>query len=184
MFEAPMKRINKTQRLLSLGASLLLLSGHALAETPNSLIHVTSEQMVININNHTATYISQVKADQGQRTLAADKLVIDQGKSSSVQQMTAYGNPAVSTYTPENTQRKKSIGKAKQIIYIPDQNLVRYQNDASLEQDGNIFKGQIINYNTQTEIANSPSTPLHPTVITIPPYDNHKNTSPTSTKPR
>ena len=184
MFEAPMKRINKTHQLLSLGASLLLLSGNALAETPGQMIHVTSEQMVININNHTATYVNQVKAHQGQRTLAADKLVIDQGNSSSVQQMTAYGNPAVSTYTPENKQRKESVGKAKQIIYIPDQNLVRYQNNASLEQDGNIFKGQIINYNTQTEIASSPSTPLHPTVITIPPYDSHKNTPSTSTKSR
>lgn len=184
MFEALMKLVNKMQPLLNLSASLLLLLGSTMAQAHGELIHVSSDQMVIDAAKHTATYLDKVKAHQGQRTLSADRLVINQGKSNSVQKTTAYGNPAVSTYTSPDKEHKKSIGKARQIIYIPNQHLVRYQHNASLEQDGNIFKGQIINYNTQTEIANSPSNPLHPTVITIPPYDRHKSTSSTSTKSR
>lgn len=179
-----MKPANRMQKLLSLSAILLLFSNGVIAQTPAQLIYVSSDQMLINAQTHVATYFNQVKAHQGQRTLAANKLVIEQGKSSSVQQMTAYGNPAISTYMPPDKKHKESIGKAQQIVYIPNQNLVRYQHDASLEQDGNIFKGQIINYNTLTQTASSPSTPLHPTVITIPAYDNDKHTPPTSTESR
>jgi len=179
-----MKPSNKMQISLSLSVSLLLFSYSATAQIPGKLIHVSSGQMFINAEKHIATYLDQVSAHQGQRTISADKLVIDQGHTSSVQQMIAYGNPAISTYTSDNKKHKKSIGKAKQIIYIPSQHLVRYQHDASLEQNGNIFKGQIINYNIHTEIASSPSNPLNPTVITIPPYDSQTNLPSTSTKSR
>ena len=152
--------------------SSVLLCQHGLASTPPSLMHVTSDKLSVQVDQNTASYQGDVVATHMNRTLNSNRLVILQGKNNMVKQATAYGSPAVSTVKPlPGSKQPESVGKANQIIYFPAEHDLRYYQHAVLTRDGNVFKGEVINYNTETNVATSPSTQAHPTTITIPPYN-------------
>jgi len=82
-------------------------------------------------------------------------------------------------------QTHYTYGHSKKIQYIPAENLVKLEQDAHLEQNGNIIQGPLITYNTKTQLAESPSTAAGATTIILPPYDQEKRLyhNDNSTKP-
>jgi len=168
-----MKKLKNWQ--LSL-VSLVLLAPMAwgLPSDQQKLLHVSSQQLVINATQNTATYTGNVHAQQGTRQLWGDKTVIVRDTSGQLQSITTYGDPAKTQYLPKpgGTLAK---GQAKTIHYIPGQNLVQYQHNAIIQQAGNIFKGEVIDYNTVTRIVTSPDTNQEQTIIILPPYDQEPN---------
>jgi len=173
------------QSLWTLALSLPALLGGSVFATPTKaspLLFINSHSMVVNVNKGTATYYKNVYARHINHRLYADRLIITQNKTTGAKKMTAYGNPAVSTVTPQKGSKGgRATGKAQKIIYIPAIHHLQYLDHAVLNQDGNIFKGHVINYNTEKQVASSPSSAAHPTTITIPPYDSKSaTTSPTS----
>ena len=67
-----------------------------------------------------------------------------------------------------------AYGQAQTIYYFPEQGLVKYVNDAKFTQGGNVFSGDLITYNTKTEVVSSPKTKKGSgtTTIILPAYDN------------
>jgi lipopolysaccharide export system protein LptA len=139
----------------------------------NQLLHITSSQATLDFNAGTMTYQGNVAASQGTRKLDGDKLILSKAQGGGVQNVTAYGNPAKSQYQPD-PQDQIAHGQAQIISYIFPLHELRFQDNAYLEQNNNIFKGPLITYNSQTKTVQSPTNNLEPTTITLPPYNQEK----------
>ncbi|MDF2690510.1 MAG: lipopolysaccharide transporter [Gammaproteobacteria bacterium] len=119
------------------------------------------------------TYQGNVAAKQGSRQLSGDKLVLSKAQGGGVQDVTAFGNPARSQYQP-SPQDHIAHGQAQIISYIFTQHVLKFQDNAYLNQNNNIFKGPLIIYNTETKVVQSPSNSQVPTTIILPPYTQEK----------
>jgi lipopolysaccharide export system protein LptA len=160
-------------RNLLLACILIKSSALGLVSDNNQLLHITSTQATLDFNAGTMTYEGNVAASQGSRKLNGDKLILSKSANGGVQDVTAYGNPAKSQYQP-SPQDQIAHGQAQAISYIFPLHELKFQNNAYLEQNNNIFKGPLIVYNSQTKIVQSPTNNQEPTTIILPPYNQEK----------
>lgn len=152
---------------------LLSISAWGLTSDNDKLLHITSNQAMVDFNNGTVAYQGSVVADQGTRHLTADKLVLNKAPKDGVQNVIAYGNPAKTQYLPAPGSTL-AHGQAQIITYIFPSHIFKFQDHAKLDQNNNIFTGPLIIYNTSTKVVHSPVNSLEPTTIILPPYDQEK----------
>jgi lipopolysaccharide export system protein LptA len=155
--------------------SVIFISGHCLGldSDNNQPLHITSTQATLDFNAGTMTYQGNVAASQGSRKLDGDKLILSKSQNGGVQDVTAYGNPAKSQYQP-SPQDQIAHGQAEMISYVFPMHELKFQNNAYLEQNNNIFKGPLIIYNSLSKVVQSPTNNLQPTTIILPPYNQEK----------
>lgn len=156
-----------------LPAGILILS-FAFADTaPNSNtlpITVTSNSATVDLEQGKAIYNGNVMATQGNRKLTGNSLTIQRANNGKIESFMAQGSPAKTQDLP-NANSQMAYGEAKNIYYYPQQGLVKYVNNAKFTQGGNVFTGDLITYNTQTQVISSPQTKAGngTTTIIIPP---------------
>lgn len=162
-------------------ASLLLVSGSclfsgmsfALPTDGTQLLHINSERLTLDVFENRAIYQGDVYAKQGSRQLWGNKLVIQRSTQGQLESVTTYGAPAKTQSMPK-PEGAVAVGQANTIYYFPVQNLVRYQGDVIVKQSGNIFKGEVFDYNTQTQLITGPSTEAEQSTIILPAYNQNK----------
>ncbi len=149
------------------------LAWAATAVNPNTLpVTVTSNSATVNLQQGTAVYNGNVQAIQGTRKLQGNTLTIKRGDNGKIQSFLAEGNPAKTQEQPNPTSQV-AYGQAQNIYYFPEQGLVKYVDKAQFTQGGNVFSGDVITYNTVTQVVSSPKVAggSGVTTIILPAYD-------------
>lgn len=130
---------------------LLLLSTivQALESDRHKPLRIVADTAVIDEQDGTAIYTGNVVLTQGTLKIAADKLRIatEEGK---VAKVTADGEPALFSQVPEPDQ-SEVIAKAKAIDYLVRTQILVLKRNASIVQADNIFRGEEILYEIQSQ---------------------------------
>ncbi len=148
------------------------------ANSNNLPISVTSQSATANLQQGTVIYSGSVQAVQGTRKLEGDTLTIQRGPDGNIQSFKAEGNPAKTQEQP-SAGGQMAYGQAETIYFLPQQNLVKYLNHAKFTQGGNVFSGDVITYNTVTQVVSSPKVQggTGVTTIILPAYTQGKSNS-------
>ncbi len=138
-------------------------------------IKVSSESASLDLKQGVAMYSGHVKVVQGNRLLQGDTLTIQRGSDGQIYSFVAMGHPATTQDLP-NIGSSIVHGQAQMIYYYPGRALVEYVNQAHFDQGGNIFEGDLITYNLNTQVVSSPKTARDQRVTTIilPAYNQQK----------
>jgi lipopolysaccharide transport protein LptA len=154
--------------------SLSAQAAYALNSDREQVLHASSSSAEINQQTGIAVYLDHVVAIQGTTTLLADKVITKQDKQHQLIEVIAYGNPAVYKTIPE-VGKAELTATALEIHFFPQQHYVQLIQDAIVIQDGNRYAAPLINYNTETQTVNSPtSNQGHTTIVLMPNTFNKK----------
>ncbi len=156
--------------LLAVAPVYALLSDNTLP------IQVTSDSASVDLKQGVAVYSGRVKVVQGHRQLEGDTLTIQRGSDGQIYSFVATGHPAKTQDLP-NTGSSLVHGQADTIYYYPGRGLVEYVEKAHFDQAGNIFEGNLITYNLNTQVVSSPQTQTGKqavTTIILPAYNEQK----------
>ena len=112
-------------------------------------LKIISDTALIDEHDGTAVYTGNVILTQGTLKIIADKLSIatEDGK---VAKVTANGQPALFSQIPEPDQ-SEVIAKAKTIDYLVRKQVLVLKWSASIIQEDNIFRGEKILYEIQSQ---------------------------------
>lgn len=112
-------------------------------------LKIISDTALIDEHDGTAVYTGNVILTQGTLKIIADKLSIatEEGK---VAKVTADGKPALFSQIPEPNQAEV-IAKAKSIDYLVRKQVLVLKRSASIVQEDNIFRGEKILYEIQSQ---------------------------------
>lgn len=160
-------------KLALLSCLMVNLAYSAAPSNPNTLpITVTSNAATVNLDQGQAIYSGNVMAVQCNRKLSGDALTIQRGNNGKIESFQAQGNPAKTQDLP-SPNGYMAYGEAKNIYYYPEQGIVKYVNGAKFTQGGNVFTGDLITYDTKTQVISSPKTKsgTGTTTIIIPAYN-------------
>ena len=150
----------------------LLLGSQAYATTADNAqpITITSDTLNGNLDKGSALFAGRVVAVQGTRELHSNQAYIYFDKSGQVTNLKALGNPAKTTEVMD-AKGSRIFGQALVIDYFPLQSLIQYEQQAILQENGNIFTGNLITYNIDNQIVASPKTDTNRgnTTIILPP---------------
>jgi lipopolysaccharide export system protein LptA len=131
--------------------------------------YIEADQVQYQQKTGITLYVGHVKVDQGTSHLLADTLTVYKDlHSSKIQKMIATGNLAQYSTLPK-VDGKMMNASAKTIQYDPVHNLVLLLGDALITQEGNLFRGQHIEYDLTKQTVISAPSPNSKTVIVIQP---------------
>ena len=148
--------------LSSILSSILLITNlipntsYALSTDESKPITINSDQFSANLKNHTAEYLNNVTATQGSRSLFGDSANIYATKNNEIIKIIILGKPAKYSYLPDDSD-KLAHASADTITYQPPKNLFILTGNAKIKQDGNIYTGYQLSYNTIDETITSPA---------------------------
>ena len=113
------------------------------SDTP---IRVSADNARLDDGQGIATYTGSVEMNQGSIRLTADRVVLHRSDEG-VSRIEAQGQPA--RYRQPATEGEgETDAKAKSIIWSADNNRVTFEQDAVIEQNGNLFRGDVIHYDS------------------------------------
>ncbi len=149
--------------------------GWALISDNTLPINVTSDAASVDLKQGVAVYSGHVKLVQGNRQLTADTLTIQRATNGQIESFVATGNPAKTQDLPTGSGGLVH-GQAQMIYYYPGRAMVEYVKQAHFDQAGNVFEGELITYNLNTQVVSSPQTEKGKGVTTIilPAYNQQK----------
>lgn len=131
-------------------------------------IKITSGPATADLNQGLVTYQDNVVVTQGGRKLTCDTLQVYFDKNHQITHLKAIGTPA-KTWETLNSKGGIAYGEAHIIEAFPPQNIIKYEQQAMLTENGNVFKGDLIIYNTVTQIVTSPNNGAGNVTIILPP---------------
>ena len=148
---APFLPAAKNWRWLALGmlltsvwASIWVPQALALSDDADMPIQINSDELVYEEKASKATYKGNVKVNQGSLTITADKVTIE-FEDDRVVRLIADGSPA--HYSQKlQTDQENMQADATTIIYHTRDEKVALKGDAHLTQEGNDFRGALIEY--------------------------------------
>jgi lipopolysaccharide export system protein LptA len=129
-------------------------------------IVITSDSLQGDLTQHVAIFQGRVAAIQGTRELHSDVGYVYFNEQGQVNQIKATGTPAKTTEILDS-QGNRVYGQALTIEYFPLKDFIQYEEEAMLEEHGNIFKGNLITYNIANQIVASPETKSNTGAATI-----------------
>ncbi len=186
--------LNKLKKLSSLGLwlSSMLAGGLLLLVTSNSFaldsdqqqpVYMVADSGTYNHSTGVGHYRGHVKVDQGTTHLTADTVITQSNSQNQLQQVTAYGKPAVYR-TITDPQKPELVASANTIKFYPQQHWVVLIDHAVVTQGTDSYRGPLIQYNTQQKLVISPPTKGGRTTIIIQPQSlsNNASTKPNSGK--
>ncbi|PSF05964.1 lipopolysaccharide transport periplasmic protein LptA [Marinobacter fuscus] len=140
---------------LFLRAALLaasLLAGPAAAFDLNSdtPIRVSADSARLDDTAGTAVYSGAVELVQGDTRLEAERVVL-QRNARGISRIEASGMPA-HFVQPNQTGPGSTDARALTITWSGEDNQVIFERQAVIEQDGNVFRGDIIRYDTEQRV--------------------------------
>lgn len=175
-------RMNLKNKLLKLNSQV---SG--IYNTKQEPLHITSKTFMFDDQKAIAVFSGNVKTWQSTKKLFGDKIVLQTSErhksvnlrdvnnaSMKLKLVTVYGTPARYQYLPDNNKGLVK-GEAQKIVYDPSQQTYTFLNHAVVSQNGNVFSGSKIVYdsNTHTVITKEPLDTL--SHIVLQPYDENKS---------
>ncbi|WP_165855435.1 lipopolysaccharide transport periplasmic protein LptA [Marinobacter sp. JSM 1782161] len=141
---APLRRL--------LGAALLALAANAQAFDLNSdsPIKVSADNARLDDAKGTAVYTGGVVVRQDATELTADRVVLYRSQGA-LNRIEAYGKPA-HYIQPQQGETPKTDAEALTIIYAAGENRLTFEEKAVIRQNGNVFKGERIDYDTARRV--------------------------------
>lgn len=141
--------LKNLKRLLGWALLVSVMPAQALESDRQQPLKIVADTAVIDEKDGTATYTGNVVLTQGTLRIAADSLKIktDTGK---VDIVMATGDPALFSQVPEPNQAEV-IAKALNIDYMVREQKLLLKRKASIVQGENIFRGEEIVYEIQSQ---------------------------------
>lgn len=134
------------------------LSSQALSNDDKEKIHIVAEHTQYNYKTGVAIFEGNVKLDQGTSHVTADKVITKNNAQHQIEEATAYGVEQLAHYwTLHKIGDPEVHAHAKIIKLYPGQSNVMLQNQASIAQGNNHFKGQLIFYNRNNQTITVPA---------------------------
>lgn len=138
--------------------SLLLLStfllssinAYALSSDKNKPMTIEADSVEIDEKKGLTVYRGNIDVRQGTLHVTGDTLVIEK-ENGEVKVVTVVGQPATYKQRPDNKPQDVKA-KARKLQVYPKRDLVRLERDARVTQEGNIYTGNIIEYNNRDDI--------------------------------
>ena len=146
-----MKPVSNTLRqLLVLLAMTPALPAAAFDMNSDEPIRITADSARLDDNQGTAIYRGDVEVRQADTLLTADRVDVYRG-TEGLDRIHARGQPA--TYDRPATPTEGPVhAEALEIHYSASENLLRFEQEAVVEQGDDEFRGAIINYDTVNRI--------------------------------
>lgn len=150
---------------------ILALPAFGLPTDSQKLLHIRSNKLTVQYGKRQAIYQGNVIATQGSRYLSGHTLTLNQNKQGQVNRVLLVGTPAHGHYQPK-LGHPDTYSKAKTMLYQPLKNLITFKGNAHINHNGNIFKGPLITYNTQTQIVTTPHNQNIRNTMILQPYSD------------
>lgn len=151
---------NRIQTLILFAAGLLATSP-TMAFDPDSNLPITvkADSARLDDTKGTATYTGTVVLTQGKTRLTAERVVLFRG-SEGLSRIEAFGHPA-HYQQPSREGAGETDASALSITWsAPDKELT-FKHEAVIEQNGNLFRGDIIQYDTARRIVTADGGPAN-----------------------
>ncbi len=126
--------------------------GQALAFDLDSDIPITvgADSARLDDGQGIATYTGSVELVQGKTRLTADKVVLYRS-ADGLSRIEATGSPA-HYQQPVTSGEGETDAKARNITWSATDKQLTFERDAVIEQNGNVFRGDIIHYDTEQRV--------------------------------
>jgi len=136
--------------LLLLPLLLSPLDCQALSSDKNKPMTIEADSVEIDDKKGLTVYRGSVDVRQGTMHVKGNTLVIEK-VNGEVKIITVVGQPA--TYRQRPDDKPDDVkAKASKLQVYPKRNLVRLERNAQVTQEGNVFTGNIIEYNNKEDI--------------------------------
>ncbi|MFO7993695.1 MAG: lipopolysaccharide transport periplasmic protein LptA [Marinobacter sp.] len=113
-------------------------------------IKVNADSARLDDGQGIATYTGDVEMTQGQTNLTADKVVMHRDETG-VSRIEATGQPA-HYRQPATEGQGETDARALTITWSAAENRVTFEREAVIEQDGNLFRGDVIQYDSADRV--------------------------------
>ncbi|MEE3168576.1 MAG: lipopolysaccharide transport periplasmic protein LptA [Pseudomonadota bacterium] len=142
---------NVRRRLAAALVSLAIMAPAAAfdlnSDTP---IKVTADNARLDDAKGIATYTGDVELEQGQTRLDAERVVLYRD-ANGLSRIEASGEPA-RYRQPARDGKGETDARALNITWSATDQRITFEREAIIEQNGNLFRGNIIHYDTQDRV--------------------------------
>ncbi|TGD72105.1 lipopolysaccharide transport periplasmic protein LptA [Mangrovimicrobium sediminis] len=123
---------------------------HALPGDKELPIRIEADSALRDENKGITQYEGNVKLDQGSLHIEADRLII-QHQADDARKIEAYGRPAIMRQQPD-VDKGVITARGLTIEYFREEERVLLTDEASVEQDGSIARGDVIDYDIPNKL--------------------------------
>jgi len=138
---------NRSRRMLAALLSVVVIGPTAAfdldSDTP---IKVTADTARLDDGQGIATYTGAVELEQGKTRLSAERVVLYRSEDG-LSRIEASGTPAIYRQ-PARDGEGETDARALNITWSASDNQLTFERDAIIEQNGNLFRGDVIHYDT------------------------------------
>lgn len=149
----PNQIMNKQRHTPLAGLLVLILLAMPVAAfdlNSNTPISVSANTARLDDNTGIATYTGDVVVTQDQTRLTADRVILYRD-AEGLTRIEAFGTPA-HYQQPAKDGQGETDARALNITYAAKENQLTFEQEAVIEQAGNLFRGDRIDYNTAERI--------------------------------
>jgi lipopolysaccharide export system protein LptA len=159
--------------VLNFIAGLLVLISqyaYALPDDTEKKMHINAGSTILNYKSGFNIYEGNVKIDQGETRLTADRVTTQNNNKHKIEVAIAYGTTQLAHYwTLPHEGDLPFHAKAKIIKFYPQKSLVILEGNVFVTQGNNSFSGAMLTYNLKDQtIISPPNTKGRATIIIEP----------------
>ncbi|MCK7546937.1 lipopolysaccharide transport periplasmic protein LptA [Marinobacter koreensis] len=154
-----MKLLDKPISLLAIAmlSSLVALPAWAFDLDSDIPIKVNADHARLDDNQGIATYTGDVILTQGETRLDADRVVLFRN-AEGLNRIEATGNPA-HYRQPTRDGNGETDARATNITWSAQDKQLTFEKDAVIKQNGNVFRGDLIHYDTVQRVVTAQGSP-------------------------
>ncbi|WP_375177584.1 lipopolysaccharide transport periplasmic protein LptA [Marinobacter mobilis] len=144
---------NRKTGIAAVALALLALAGtpaQAFDLNSDAPIKVSADNARLDDSRGIATYTGDVVITQLNTRLQADKVILYRDDNG-LNRIEASGSPARYSQ-PTSSQGEATDAQAKNITYSASDSRLTFEHDAVITQGNNLFRGQLIHYDTQNRV--------------------------------
>lgn len=141
--------MNRNFLYLILALSVFSLDCHALSSDKDKPMTIEADSVDIDDKKGLTVYRGNVDVRQGTLHVTGDTLVIEKA-GGNVKIVTVVGKPATYRQRPDNKPQDVTA-RARKLQVYPQRDLVRLERNATVNQEGNVYKGNIIEYDNRND---------------------------------
>jgi lipopolysaccharide export system protein LptA len=142
--------MSRKHLFLLLPLLLFPLTSHALSTDKGKPMTIEADSVEIDEKKGLTVYRGNVDVRQGTLHVTGSTLVIEK-VNGEVKIVTVIGKPAAYRQRPDN-KKQDVTAKARKLQLYPKRDLVRLERDARIVQEGNVYTGNIIEYDNKKDI--------------------------------
>lgn len=145
-----------TPTLIQILALYLLLVNPAfsLPDDRKQSIQLQADKWSFDQKNGVTTYTGNAQLQQGSLIIKAQEIIVYYTKNKNVERIEAIGSPARLQQQP-SVDQNLITASANKILYLRNENIVEFLNNAELTQAGAIMRGKKIHYDLTEELVHA-----------------------------